>query len=813
MKDTSEKRESNKILEDILLELQSNKSHSNDNSFTKDERDSLKINDLIALLSRYEKLWYLPILTICFGLFSAYVINHRLQNTYSVTALLNIEETDNDFLSTEGSLSFGFGASNIVDSRIAILNSYSHNMKVAEKLQWFTKYFEISSLGTKENYYAKDYRLVLDTNHQQLLGCNFILTLYEDEFQLELKKNGDALSAYSLADQTKKALTSEWIAPTNSYKYDSWIESPYYRFKILKTATSAGKNAYFKFQTFQQIGNWGISTLKTMTTGSTKSGLLELSMLGFNPHQMSDYINTSIEVLQSHELDQKNTIASNTLLFIEKELNGLRSELSTNESSLESFRSSNLIINLDSETQDFLTQLNSAEQQFDDLTLEHATLKYLQRFTISSSIQDDISLPSIQGIQDPLVVQLVQKLFQQKSLLASMDLNLEASNPAQKGLKQEINYTETSLKNAIANALAKVDFLLANAQNRLSALQQDIQALPAMEQEMIGLTRKYTITENQYSLLLQKRSEAQIAKASNISDTKIIDPAMDIGQKPVGPNRPRNYAVGGMVGLIIPFALVFFLHFITTKIKSREDLAAVTDLPIIGGIPISKYNGNMVCLNDAHSPVTEAFRALRTTLDFVAQKGEGGRVIGVSSSVPSEGKTFISINLASILALGGEKTVLIGADLRKPKIYEDLNCSNEKGLSSYLAGVYEPLEVIQPTDYDNLDFISAGQIPPNPFELLSSARFGQLLSALRGSYDRIIIDTPPLGLVADTININHHFDHLIYVVRHNVTDKNALSYINDLRDRKVILNVSIVFNAVPQQSRYGYGYGYGYGYN
>jgi len=156
---------------------------------------------------------------------------------------------------------------------------------------------------------------------------------------------------------------------------------------------------------------------------------------------------------------------------------------------------------------------------------------------------------------------------------------------------------------------------------------------------------------------------------------------------------------------------------------------------------------------------------------------------------------------------------LIGADLRKPKIYEDLNCSNEKGLSSYLAGVYEPLEVIQPTDYVNLDFISAGQIPPNPFELLSSARFGQLLSALRGSYDRIIIDTPPLGLVADTININHHFDHLIYVVRHNVTDKNALSYINDLRDRKVILNVSIVFNAVPQQSRYGYGYGYGYGYN
>jgi len=197
-------------------------------------------------------------------------------------------------------------------------------------------------------------------------------------------------------------------------------------------------------------------------------------------------------------------------------------------------------------------------------------------------------------------------------------------------------------------------------------------------------------------------------------------------------------------------------------------------------------------------------------LDFVASNSAKGRVIGVSSTLAAEGKTFISINLASILALGGEKTLLIGADLRKPKIYEDFNRSNEKGLSSYLAGGYEYAEVIQATDFTNLDFISAGQIPPNPFELLGSDRFGQLLNFLRGSYDRIIIDTPPLGLVADTININHHFDNLIYVVRHNTTDKNALSYLNDLKNRQTIGQTNIVFNAVPQQSGYGYGYGYGY---
>ena len=208
----------------------------------------------------------------------------------------------------------------------------------------------------------------------------------------------------------------------------------------------------------------------------------------------------------------------------------------------------------------------------------------------------------------------------------------------------------------------------------------------------------------------------------------MIDPALDRGQLPIGPNRTLNYLIGLLLGLILPSGIILLMNALNNKVRSRQDIERNTNIPLGGIAPHSKYESNLVVLNKPKSSVSEAFRALRSNLKFVAKPApEGkGQVLAVTSSIGGEGKTFMAINLASVLSLGTEKVVLVGVDLRKPKIFNDFELSNEKGLSSYLVGQLSASEIVQKTAYDGLDVISAGIVPPNPSELIQSPLFSEL---------------------------------------------------------------------------------------
>ena len=346
--------------------------------------------------------------------------------------------------------------------------------------------------------------------------------------------------------------------------------------------------------------------------------------------------------------------------------------------------------------------------------------------------------------------------------------------------------------------------------------------LPTTQRAYLGYERKFSLNNDLYKFLMQKRAEAQIMMASNSPDNSIIDAAIISRARIIAPRTMMIYLVCIVLGCAIPAAFIFLKEILNTKILEKNDIEKITKLPIIGQIPYvspsdSQSSATFV-IDSPKSPISEAFRSIRTNIEYVVQ-GKEKCVFSVIADSPGIGKTYISINMASIYAMYGKKTVLIGFDLRKPRIYQEFGLSNKLGVTSYLCGKASINEVIQPSGkLPTLDVITAGPIPPNPAELIASDRCKEFIDELKEMYDYIIIDTPPLMWVTDALLLMKHVDTAVYVVRQGVSNKHVFeSVIKDLEGRKY--NVNIVVNGIKYQGIYGYrysygygGYGYGYGY-
>ena len=309
---------------------------------------------------------------------------------------------------------------------------------------------------------------------------------------------------------------------------------------------------------------------------------------------------------------------------------------------------------------------------------------------------------------------------------------------------------------------------------------------------------------------MEKKSEAQIQKASNTPDNEVVDPARS-DKTPVSPKTTLSFIIALMAGFGFPFLWIMLADFINYKVRDEEDIKKITDLPIAGYVPHSRNKSSIVVFEEPHSVVAEAFRSLRSKMQFFI-KGKKSPVILITSSMSGEGKTFTAINIASAYSLMGKKTVLVGFDLRKPKIYTDFGISNDKGVSTWLIGRDTLDEVIRKTKYDNLSIISAGPVPPNPSELTSSAKTTELFDLLKERFEYIIIDSAPIGTVSDTFHLATLADTCLLIVRQNQTLKHLLE--GTVKDVRIsdIQSASLVINDIGMEGK-GYGYGYGYGYN
>ena len=757
--------------------------------------------------------WPYTIVSIILFMSIAAVINVFSEDVFKVETVLFSQENKNPLASSGVSLAFNLGQDNIMENRVAVASSFSHNLEIAKKIGWEVTYFKKSNyMMESELYKNAPYKVIFDKNHSQPISILFDIKFKENQFTLNTRKNKDQYTIYNFNNQKAKVV-KELDFIDKPFAFNEWITSDVARFKLVRNNDSFGRieGHSFNFVSYESIAR------KISKTSSyeveQRSNILTISTKGNNPKKLADYLNASSNQLKLYELEEKNMMAENTINFIDDQLLKITESLKLSGSSLETFRSNNLIVDMVTESSKTLEQYMILINQKSEILLEQSLLNYIFDFLESKISYSAMAIPSLTGINDPIVNKLTSNVIDQFAKIKGYQFTMSTDNPIYLELEKQIDFTIKNLKFAIKNALDKSNIILNELEVRSAKIKDKIEQLPIVEQQFANIQREYEANSKQFELLLEKRAQAGISKASNLPDTRVIDKAIYKGIKPIGPERTKNLMIAFIIGLFFPSGIIFLKDFLNTKIKNRSEIISLTNIPILAMIPKSDHKSNLVVFDRPQSTVAESFRVLRSKISYYTNDiDKRGKVIMVTSSIPSEGKTFTSINLASALSLNEEKTILVGLDLRKPRIIVDFDLNNNFGVSSYLSGISKNMdEIIQHSGFDNLDIISAGPIPPNPSELINKQKFVEFISLLKEKYKNIIIDTPPIMLVADSLQIAKHVDVTIYMCRYNYTQKELLTLLNEQNDSKVLQNIGIVFNDIKDMIGYGYGYGYGYG--
>jgi capsular exopolysaccharide synthesis family protein len=485
------------------------------------------------------------------------------------------------------------------------------------------------------------------------------------------------------------------------------------------------------------------------------------------------------------------------------------------EKELNTFKNRNAIFDLEAEGLEINEKLNALDIRKESLDQELNYYNVLETYLVGRSDYRNVPAPSVTGISESSITVSVSKIVTLAEERNKLQYSYKEGAPIFADIDRQINAVKVVLLENINSSKRAKRQEQVSIGSDIARYENEIRKLPKEQQELLKIERRYSLSQGTYDLFLAKRSEAGLVKAANVSDVLVIDPAKDIGGGQVGPNTRLNNVMAAMLGFAIPFLFVFLLVFFDTKVHTIKDIKRLSKIPILGVVGKSLIDGNLEVLDKPKSSIAEAFRTIRASLQFIYKKQgvEGAKTVLVTSSVSGEGKTFCSINLASVFALSEKKTILVGLDLRKPKIFRDFNLDNDVGVVNYLIQDRDLKGIIQKTKLEHLDVISSGPIPPNPSELLMSDRMELLIEKLKEQYDYIILDSPPLGLVSDSMELIKFADATIYMVRQNYTRRGMFTVINEKYNRGEVTNVSYVLNFFEDKAKYGYGDGYGYGHD
>ena len=773
--------------------------------------------DIKAIILKYTQYWYYFVLSILFFGCIAFLNNRYTAPEYSVSTTLLIRDDNNTQLGAENLLEGleMFSGKKNLKNEIIILNSYSLNKKIIKELELGTSYFQHGFLQSNELFRNSPFVVKVDSSHLQLTEVNFqIMPINNEEFTLSINTNNK--HPYNiLSKRLEKSLSAD-IDIKEKYTFNSLIETEFYAFTIRKTNHFSLKqiienDKYFSFK-FHQIDKLANKLIEKVIINpiNKEASILKLSIKEQTPRKSIHILDKITEIYIRSGLNEKNLMAINTIHFIDDQLVIIQDSLSAIEKKLEMFKT--LHPNLEIVDKEYGTyfQKQKLDNSLSDQSVNIKYYKSLLSYLKNDKNANSIISPTSMGISNPELNNLINQLLQLYAKKGELQLTTTERNPTYIAILSQINHTKATIIENVNNLIASAAIYEVDLIDRITTFDKKINKLPEAEKDYLILRRKYEYNEQTSIYLQQKRYEASLAKAGTESDHKVIDFARLDSEEPISPRKSLAYFIALLFGILLPISFISLRDFFSDTIKSKSDLLNSTKIPILGLVGHSDNAKSLVVSNSSKSIIAESFRALRTNIQYLAADKEK-KVITVTSSVGGEGKTFTTMNLAAIFALSGHKTILIGGDLRKPKLHEDFKVDTSKGLSSYLINKSELVEVIDKTEIDTLDVISSGPTPPNPAELLDSKKMKDLIVELNKTYDYVIIDTPPIGLVTDGVILMQHADINLYIVRHNYSKASALNVINNLYNQKQVENAHIIINDFKHTSS-GYGYGYGYGY-
>lgn len=778
-----------------------------------DKQNSFDFKGFLIKTISYWK-WFAVGLVIAFSI--AHQVNVRKQKIYGVETTIAVQEENNPFFTSNTSLVFNWGGtSDKVQMISTTLKSRSQNELVVDRLQFYVDYLKQTKYFLKDVYGEIPFKVTIDKTQYQLLD-QFVKVkmISNDSYLLTASFSANSIKVIRYGDNKKTFIQVPDKEFKKVFKVGEDVNLPFLHWR-LDAVPSIREN--FNEEILVRCNNFDTTVTACMGINvaiDEKAGsILKLGVQGNNKNRMVDLLNTTVDVLIKRQLDNKNKFAENTINFIDRTLLDMEGKLKESGEELKDFGKNNNIVDIEAGGMSFKQQLLDYDAKKDEVERKLSYLNTLKNYLKGSVDFSKLPAPTVAGIEEPNINANVSKLIalsiQRSELTYSIkgEVYYERIDNEIASVKKVLLENANSYKNAL-----QYDLNLAN--QKIGKVEGEISKLPESKQEWLKLSRKYNLSDNIYNTFLQKRSEASIVKAANLSDIVFIDPAKDVGGGLLGPKTSVNYVLAFFMGLIIPLILVFFIFFISNSVQNIEDISAQTQLPLIGIVGVKHSESNLSVFERPKSALSESFRAIRSSLQFLYKKQhiDGTKTLMLTSSVSGEGKTFCSLNIATVFALSEKKTIILGLDLRKPKIFDDFNIKNEFGAVNYLIGDNTLEEVIQHTHIPFLDVITSGPIPPNPSELILGDTMKEMIEELKKTYDYIILDTPPVGLVSDALELSQYCDVTLYVVRQNFTKKEMLTLLNNRTKRGELNNVSIIFNGYENKAKYGVGYGYGYGY-
>ncbi|MBS1646710.1 MAG: polysaccharide biosynthesis tyrosine autokinase [Bacteroidetes bacterium] len=784
---------------------------------SKKDTSVLKFDDLKYIWRTLVQNWYLPLIIIPLFYLLGYFMAYKQLETYEVgTQLLlkNNDQYNRSSLISEESGFYGSVGSSFVDNsnEQRVITSYDMIEKVVSKLKSKIQvsYYIIGRVRTKEEFSGMPF--TVDVN-------NINSSLYEAPFLFRILNEKTYEISYKEGDKEVKQ-QGTFGKELLSLNYDFFINSNFF------TSANVGdiKQMQYEFVVHS------IPSLVYGFQGSLKvenpdyTNILKLTISDNLVERASLFLDTLSKLYIDNSLKNRFDLNERTMQYIDRQMVEVSAQLKYYEDTMQNYKSNRGILDLNREETDYFTKLSTYDNQRTQLNLQIESLNDLEEYIIQDKDPQFLPPSAFVSTGDGFLSKSAGELYALQSQLNQMHNTSKDKNYAVTNLENNIKKSKQDLLVYISNARSAIKNVIGNINKEIATYVGGIKTIPQKQRELLGIQRSLSINEGLYTFLLQKRANTYIARATIIAETKVIESPRPTGI--VTPNKKKIILQYIFVGIALCVLIILIRFFFFTTIQNTVELKEVTNTPVLGDL-LQVKNMSPVGITvdeDPKSHIAENFRTLRTNLQYLSID-TGKKIILFTSNAPGEGKTFTSINMATMLAKGGKKVLLLELDLHKPRVQKALEMYPDKGISTIVAGQHSIEESIKKTRIENLEVLLSGPVPPNPSEMVLSQQLKEIFAYGKTHYDYTIIDTPPVSLISDAVYMMQYADISLFVLNTKNANKHIVTIIDDLIENNQIKHFAYILNGVKRQNKiyyyakygkgysYGYGYGYGYGYS
>jgi tyrosine-protein kinase Etk/Wzc len=754
---------------------------------TEEREDNL----IQQVVSKYLPYWPLLLIAMFLGLLSAYIYLRYTTPMYEAAATLIIKDDKKGTEASKMDESLNtLNSKQLVENEIEVLQSRSLMDSVVDKLMLYAPIYEKGSVHSTLAY----------------LHTPVVVQFSNTDSLQEVKK-------ISLSyDKKAKKVT---LNNSERYPINEFVKTPFGRLKFIpnkyyKDKYAIDETLYFSLIEPQKVVGALLPNLE-VTTASKMSTIIDIKFKDEVPERAEDIVNELLLAYDKSGIKTKNDLARNTLAFLDERLALIGHQMDSLNKKVQQYKSGAGAVDIGSQGQIFLQNVGENDQKLSTVNSQIAMLSQVES-SVSSKGGSGSIVPSTFGISDPMLTQMMERLYTAELEKEKLSKTVGENNPNLVALNDQINKIRPNILENIRSQKQSLGASRSSISAATGGYNSMLRSMPGKERELLNLTRDQSTTNGIYQFLLQKKEDAVISSSNPVSGNRIVDFAK-AGGAPVSPKNKLIYGISIFAFLLSFLLFIAIRELFTGKVLYRKEIDDLTQIPIIAEIAFDKTKNSLVVEPGKRTFAAEEFRKIRVSLSFLGIDDAHKKIL-VTSSISGEGKSFVAANLAISIASTGKKVVLVDMDLNNPTIGKILNINQPHGVSDYLMGTKNASEIIQPVKaYENLSYISAGTMIDNPSELMVKGNILELVDYLDGIYDVVLIDTSPVVLVTDAFLLSGHCTTTLYIVRHKYTPRMVLKRIDENNKINPLHNPAIIFNGVKGRGFFKNSYGHGYGYN